>query len=503
MAKATTTIRQSLGYKPAHAAWFAATKDLFNQVAAFYFEVIAAHEKVLDCSNKEALTVLETLTHATHKNPTPVMPLEQIREDLPAMFRRAAIHAALASARSFHSHLLKWKKRKEKAQAKGKPFTERPPVPPRSWNKSATLYAGQWKERTRSSIVLKVWTGTCWSWLKVRITGRKLPDDVEMGSPSLIRRGNHWWLHTPIEKHFRSPPKIEQQVTTRKTTNICAVDLNLGEHLAVCTIQTVEGTILATRFIGGGNAISGFRKQQLGRIARNRRKTSIIAKGEQDNAALWRRIRDRDEMIAHQVSRRIVQFAKEHQATILVFEHLGHLKPTKGKYSRRGNMKRVFWMKGRIFQDAKYKAWNEQIITTRVSPRNTSRECARCHALVVRYAEGKPAEGYTPGAPLVLCPECQMRGHADRNASLVIGQRLITRSQSSSQEKPQTPLPRAERPAKVGGVSSSQDANGCRRPSANQARHGAGNAHGTAHDPGAGMAADGSDIPPQLRLPME
>jgi predicted Zn-dependent protease len=39
MAKATKTIRQSLGYKPAHAAWFAATKDLFNQVTAFYFEV--------------------------------------------------------------------------------------------------------------------------------------------------------------------------------------------------------------------------------------------------------------------------------------------------------------------------------------------------------------------------------------------------------------------------------------------------------------------------------
>jgi putative transposase len=204
VAKATTTIRQSLGYQPAHAAWFAATQDLFNQVAAFYFEVIAAHEKVLDCSNMEALTVLETLTHATQKNPTPVMPLAAIVEDIPAMFRRAAIHAALGSARSFYSLLQKWKKRKEKAQAKGKQFTERPPVPPRSWNKSATLYAGQWKQRTRSSILLKVWTGTCWSWIKVRITGRELPADVAMGSPSLIRRGDQWWLHTPLEKQFAS-----------------------------------------------------------------------------------------------------------------------------------------------------------------------------------------------------------------------------------------------------------------------------------------------------------
>ncbi len=65
MAKAITTIRQRLQYQPQHAAWFAATQDLFNRVAAFYFEVLQAHEDVLDLSNKEALTALETLTHAT------------------------------------------------------------------------------------------------------------------------------------------------------------------------------------------------------------------------------------------------------------------------------------------------------------------------------------------------------------------------------------------------------------------------------------------------------
>src|SRR5207302_9727943 len=179
-AKATTTIRQVLNYQPEHAAWFAANQALFNRVAAFYFEVIQAHEKVLDLSNKDALTALEKLTHTTQSNPYPVMPLSQIQEDIPAMFRRAAINAALGSARSFYSHLGKWRKQKEKATAKGKKFTERPPVPPRSWNKSATLYAGQWKERDGSSIMIKVWTGNVWSWIKVRITGREIPDGARM-----------------------------------------------------------------------------------------------------------------------------------------------------------------------------------------------------------------------------------------------------------------------------------------------------------------------------------
>ena len=117
MAKAITTIRQVLTHRPEHSAWFAATQALFNRVAAFYFEVIQAHEGLLDLSNKEALTALEKLTHTTEKNPHPVMPLSQIAEDLPAMFRRAAIHAALGSARSFFAHLKKWQSKKEKAAA--------------------------------------------------------------------------------------------------------------------------------------------------------------------------------------------------------------------------------------------------------------------------------------------------------------------------------------------------------------------------------------------------
>jgi putative transposase len=509
MAKATTTIRQSLNYQSQHADCFAANHALFNRVVAFYFEVIQAHETVLDLSTKEALTALETLTHATSKNRAPVMPLTEIAQDVPAMFRRAAINAALGSARSFYSALKKWRTRREKAEAeqgrKGKKqkFTKRPPVPPRTWNKSVPFYAGQWKERTGSSILLKVWTGTCWSWIKVRTLGRDLPDGVEMGSPSLVRRGKQWWLHTPLEKKFGSPAKIEQQVTTNAHTRICAVDLNLDTHLAVCTVQTVEGTILATRFIGHGREISGFRKQQFGRIARNRAKTGIIGAGEQDNADLWCKIKQVDEQIAHLVSARIVQFAQEQGATILVFEHLGNLKPEKGRYSRRGNSKRAFWMKGRIFTYAKYKAWNEKIITSRVNPRNTSRECHRCHHPVIRYNAGQPMEGYTPGASLVLCAYCSMQGHADRNASLVIGQRLIARFQEPLKEKPQAPVRRAGRESKDSGVVLSQDAKSESRPSPDDARHGDGNGHGTAQERRRRMGTPLSAIPHQLRLPLE
>jgi IS605 OrfB family transposase len=257
---------------------------------------------------------------------------------------------------------------------------------------------------------------------------------------------------------------------------MCAVDLNIGNNLAVCTIQTVEGTILATQFIAGGNRIHGFRKRQLGKIARNRAKTGTIAQGEQDNTALWQRIRHADEALSHRVSTRIVQFAQAHGASILVFEHLGSLKPEKGKYSKRGNMKRMYWMKGRIFKYAKYKAWNAGILTSRVSPRNTSRECARCHAPIIRYAQGMPEEGYTVGAPLMLCPMCGKRDNADRNASLVIGQRLLARFQ----EKPPTRVACQHGDAKASGAIICQDASGDKRPSISSSGHAGRRGHGTA-----------------------
>jgi putative transposase len=509
MAKATATIREALCYQPQHAQYFAANQALFNRVVAFYFDCIQAHEGILALNNKEALTALEKLTHATAERPAPIMPLTEVAPDIPAMFRRAAVNAALGSARSFFSHLKKWRTRKEKHEArparygkKKKPFSERPPVPPRSWNRSVPLYAGQWKERSGSSILLKVWTGTCWSWIKVHTLSRDLPNGYTMQSPALVRRGKQWWLHTPIEKTFTAPPKIAEQVTSTDT-KICAVDLNINEHIAVCTVQTVEGTIIATRFIGGGRAIAGFRKKLLGRIARNRSQTGIIAENEQDNADLWRKIRHADEHVAHLVSARIVQFAKEHGASMLVFEHLGNLKPEKGKYSRRGNTKRAYWMKGRIFKYAKYKAWQHQIITSRVNPANTSRACHRCHSLVVRYNAGQPVEGYTPGASLVLCETCQMRDHADRNASLVIGQRLLERYAEPLKEKPHTAVRRGGRVSKETGVARSQDAKRKKGPSIPDARQGDGNAPGTAQEGTLWMEERPSATPRQLRVPLE
>jgi putative transposase len=197
--------------------------------------------------------------------------------------------------------------------------------------------------------------------------------------------------------------------------------------------------------------------------------TGVIAEGEQDNVALWAKVRHLDDDTAHRLSRRIVDFAQAAGAAILVFEHLGTFRPERGKYSRRANAKRSYWLRGKMIHFARYKAWNAGILTCRVNPKNTSRHCARCGAEVVRYAVGQPREGYQPGAPLVWCPRCQQTVHADFNASRAIGQRLVVRCNPSPQEKPPTRLATGATP-KGAGV----------RPSHAAAGPGSANRHGTA-----------------------
>ncbi len=93
-----------------------------------------------------------------------------------------------------------------------------------------------------------------------------------------------------------------------------------------------------------------------------------------------------------------------------------------------------------------------------------------------------------------------MHGNSDRNASLVIGKRLLARyQQTPSQEKPHAPLA-TERPVKTGGVRRSQDAKGFGRPSTDRAWHGTANAQGTAQETKGRMVPSVSGIVRQLPL---
>lgn len=96
-----------------------------------------------------------------------------------------------------------------------------------------------------------------------------------------------------------------------------------------------------------------------------------------------------------------------------------------------------------------------------------------------------------------------MKAHGILPYSLRIGQRLLERSQEPLKGKPQTAGLCSGRVSKETGVTPSQDAKRQRGSSLSQARHGDGNAHGTAQEGTLRMDERPSDIPPPLRVPLE
>ncbi|MGD0174792.1 MAG: transposase [Anaerolineales bacterium] len=416
---------------PQSGAWLVETKKLFNHSAEWYFGVFEAYPDFLNLKSNEVVPTIEKKTHRTKHNPRPkIAPPAEIGA-LPAYVRRAAIMAAFGSAKSFFSNLNQWKDQKEKFEEKATKkkkklvFRVRPPVPPRVWNRNPSFYQDLYKNFTGKNVMLKLWTGSNWAWVKFGITGREVPDGWSVGSPQAINRNGHWYLHVPIQKdEYEVPKKVEEQ-RKEKEILICVVDLNIGRNFACCTIQNSDGTILATLYIRGAEALHGRRKRDLGRVAVRRSQTGILQPDVQDNQYLWRHIRAMGEYEAHRVSRRIVDFAVLHEASVIVFEHLGHFQPHKGKYSARGNEKRSYWLRGKIVQFSKYKAWNEGKITCRVNPAGTSRFCYWDGTELVRFTPGQPMVGYTEGAPMVYCPTCHHLENADRHSTRNIGHRFF------------------------------------------------------------------------------
>lgn len=415
--------------------WCGRTKQLYNKIVEFYFGVCEQHQEVLELNAKDALTYLERLTHKTADNPKPKVPMD-LDVLIPAMFRRAAIHTAFGAAQSFHSNLERWKKQKAVVEAKGKRFKTKPPVPPRVWNFNPVFYAGQAKDLTNHTIMLKLWTGSSWAWMKMYLQGRGISKGWTPQSPVLVSTDGYWHLHVPtIKQAFSKPKQIKEQIKNPKL-RVCSVDLNINDNLAVCTILRADGSVMATKFIAGGKSLQHRRKRVLGIVADHRKKTGIIQEGVQDNVRRWRKIRRIDDDTAHKVSRDIVEFAVQHKAKVLVFEHLGNFKPTKGKYSRRGNEKRTYWLRGKIFRFAKYKAWECGILTSRVNPAYTSQRCGVCGTDVYRYMRMRDDTfPYRPGAPNWWCPKCDVFGNADRQAAIHIGLKFFRRYKEKPKKK--------------------------------------------------------------------
>jgi IS605 OrfB family transposase len=324
-------------------------------------------------SAKERVNTLEKLIHKTAENPDPkygwyfqkAIANHLSFRKFPSYLRRAAIADAIGIASSFVTRWEMWKR--------GERFHryDKPPKLTAMCNSYPALYKGQQirYNANYSSVDLKVWSGSDWVWLEnipVRKHGknRHLVFGNQIKSPSSIANKRDVHLSVPVEIERRNLPASEF---------VCAVDMGINTT-ATCSIVSQDGTVKARKFISPARDID-HRDRRKQRIATKSKQTRKITQQDLPKGfcnGLYRKSKHINEQIAQTVSRQIVEFAQEHQATVIVFEDLSNWKAKGGKHGSLQKQRFHQWCKDRIVELATQKFTELGGKIVKVNPKYTS-----------------------------------------------------------------------------------------------------------------------------------
>ncbi|WPK76830.1 hypothetical protein [Eubacterium callanderi] len=375
---AITTYKIQLNYK--HLDWFKQTQSLFDAVLAFYYELLEKQPEALSLSNQNLLRHLELQTIKQRDGTPPETPLPF--EKIPLYFRRAAINAAISMYRSYMGKLKAWQEGPIKS---GKPSL------PKCLHMSVLYYKGMYKDFDEKSILLKLYTGKTWAWVKHRYTGRPFPENAELMSPTIVIKKKKVMLHIPVKEIVEDSRTAKERV--KQNEKFVAVALTGSDSLAVCTTIEADGRATTPYFIKGGKELAHRRKLLLGYtkrgIAGNDMTHTVgnaalsVPQEHRPNAKYYEKITRITDHYAHEVSRKIVDYAIKQGAKLIVLPELKESfnqakKPYLGKtpYDFIGR---------RIARYVQYKAWRKGLVAMTSKPYYASTRCYHCDAPIARH----------------------------------------------------------------------------------------------------------------------
>ena len=431
---AITTYKIQLNYK--HLDWFKQTQSLFDDVLAFYYKLLEKQPETLELSNQNLLRHLELQTIKQRDGTKPEIPLPF--EKIPLYFRRAAINAAISMYRSYVGKLKAWQESQEKEvdseklivdslgtesqsdsesnqigdadlhhnyqlstinyQLKGRPSR------PRRLHMSMLYYKGMYKDFADGKIMLKLYTGKAWAWVKQRYTGRPFPENAELMSPTVVIKKKKVMLHIPVKEIVEDGRTAKERV--KQQESFVAVALTTSDSLAVCTTIQADGSASHPYFIKGGKELAHRRKQLLGYTKRGTvgNDALVVPQEHRPNAKYYQKITRVTDHYAHEVSRKIVDYALKQGAKLIVMPGYSN-SFAKGTlpYLKTNVMD---FIGRRIIRYTSYKAWLAGIVVTFNSVGNAKKECYHCGSVIYKYnAEYQPPSQNFYGGKNFRCKE--------------------------------------------------------------------------------------------------
>ncbi len=418
------------------------TVQVYRDSVAFYIQVINQHPKYVDLGQAQMRQAYEELTLGeSAKYPF-------LFQDMPRDLRWDVISTACGHYKSWRSNYKNWEVSEAKRLARSlkknkKHKPHKPPLLPTEVFDNPTYYKySMFKDDTGNSVILKIRKNNNWAWVRFNYSAYLFDTVWIKGCPTIvIKRDGSCWINWTLERYHDATGGLKALQNER----VCSVDIDLDGD-TICTLSILEPNVngevkeVSRTFIKGHASHVRRRKRELGKIAKKMSQTGTVGKGF--GRTIWSKISNPEKNEGYRIASQIAEFANKHHCQVIVFEHLGNLRPQKGKYSARSNQKRAYWLKSKLVDNTCHIARTKfNILTSRVSPKNTSKFSAVDNSELIRTSEHQLAdllannekiwlsrynnEKYTPGLHAIARNGYWI--HSGLNAARNIGMRFYQR----------------------------------------------------------------------------
>lgn len=393
-----------------HHDWLIYTRQIYNQVVWHYYQILMGDLSLLEQSNFLLLRMLEKMSIGTkemkERGEEPLWKLTNLPK-IPLYFRRAAIHTAIGLARSYVGNCGENR------------FSQAAQI-----DCSPVLYKGMYREFCEDSIQVKVYNGKKWVWVVFPYTGRKIPENGILLSPTLKVEKKDTYLHVPVQIMVQDIRTVKERIQEENT--ICAVAFPDNDCLAVCVMMEKDGKVTDSYFIHRGKAREAQRQKVLEQLEKSKesRKNSKTERQVSENSVHYKKLKQINQYYAHKVSREILDYCKKNQIKVVVVPNYENAIPLKERPYLPTSPFR--WQGRSIIHHLKYKAFKEGILVTTIRPYYIADSCSECGSKISRYNEGHKASRNYYGGQLFICPNGH-RGNAAWNTAKNIGRYFLRR----------------------------------------------------------------------------
>jgi IS605 OrfB family transposase len=341
-------------------------RDVLGDTLAYYRKyvrdlmvLINARWKLLQhASGNDCIKLVEELIHPTKYRPVIKHPhFHKNYYKFPSYLRRVAIMDAYGQVSSFYTRYSDWLDSGMKNM---------PPKLTCATNTYPSLYKGQcvkFSEDNKTAFI-KVRMNNDWIWRAFKLSGKsRFLGKGKAMSPLLTLKGKQWALSMPVKIDI--PLKDSADFSGR----VLAVDMGINSA-AVCAVVDKYGTVVHRCFF---DRTDKDRIYQIMQRIRNKAKKATRHGSKipaRFCASDHRRLRQLNQNMSHQISRKIVDLAARFDCDGIIIEDLKRWKP-KG-HGKTMKIKFHNWFKSLLADNIESKSVELGVRTHRVYARGTS-----------------------------------------------------------------------------------------------------------------------------------